>query len=86
MLCSILPQGRLQQMPKRQLVMPFKIIVAIFPYFAYNKNEPLWFAAGVSPPTTKCEALQQVFRHLYPKCGTLKPERGFSPLFFVKDT
>jgi len=64
----------------------FIIIVAFSPYFTYNKGEPIWFVAGVSPPMAKCEALQQVFRHLYPKCGTLKPERGFSPLFFAKDT
>lgn len=35
-------------------------------------------------PHSKCEALQQVFRHLYPKCGALMIRRDLGPSVFLR--
>lgn len=68
--------------------------------FEYNKSEPeMVLKAGDSPPIYRvrnCKAgdsppifqvrdCKKVFRHLYPKCGTVKSRRGDekSPLYFL---
>lgn len=85
---------------QKNLKMFFEEWVDIRRCFEYNISEPeMVLKAGDSPPIYRvrdCKAgdsppifqvrdCKKVFRHLYPKCGTVKSRRGDekSPLYFL---